>query len=128
MRAVPLFMRPSAPRLRAFLNWETEGARLDPGWLELAALGATLRPSRIVLPRRPDPGRLRTLTVPVLLLLAERSKAHDIQRVGDTASRLLPYLSTAVLPGATHHTIPTEDADRLQEPLLAFLTAEASDE
>ncbi len=40
LRAVPLFVRPSADRVRAFMRWETGGAPIDPAWLEVTALTA----------------------------------------------------------------------------------------
>lgn len=126
LRAVPLFVQPTASRMRSFLDWETGGARLDPGWLELTALGAGFRKSKIVLPRRPDTERLRALAVPTLVLLAEHSKAHDIRRVADTASPLLPHVTTSVLPAATHHTIPTDGAVELERQLLGYLAANPS--
>ncbi len=123
LRAVPLLVRPTAPRMRAFLDWETGGARLDPGWRELMALGAGFRKSKVVLPRRPDTGRLRGLAVPTLVLLAEHGKAHDVHRVAGTASALLPHVTTSVLPAATPHTIPTEGAAELERQLLVYLAA-----
>lgn len=127
LRAVPLFLRPTAARMRTFLDWETGGARLDPDWLELVALGTGFRKSKVVPPRRPDTDRLRALAVPTLVLLAAQSKSHDVHRVADTAS-LMPHVTTSVLPHATHHTIPTEGAAQLEQPLRAFLAANTGNE
>lgn len=41
----------------------------------------------------------------MLLLLAERSRAHDIGKVA-AAARGIPAVRTETLPGATHHTLP----------------------
>ncbi|MET7396957.1 alpha/beta hydrolase [Dactylosporangium sp. NPDC005572] len=117
LRAVPVLARPTPERLRALVRWETAGAPLDEGWLRLMCLGATFPKSRLVLPRRPAAAPL----LPVLVLLAERSRAHDIRAVAATAERLLPDVSTAVLPGASHHTIPTEHARHLTRELTRFL-------
>jgi pimeloyl-ACP methyl ester carboxylesterase len=122
LRAIPVMTRPSAERMRAFLHWETGGAPLDPDWLDLVGRGAGDYPqSRIVMPVRPDAGRIRALTAPVLLLLAERSRVHDIRKVGDTAARLVPDLTTVVLPGATHHTVPIGAPEPLNRALVDFL-------
>ncbi|MFH8515871.1 hypothetical protein ACH4CE_12275 [Streptomyces gelaticus] len=39
-------------------------------------------------------------------LLAERARVHDPARVAAAAARLLPRVTTATIPGATHHTLP----------------------
>ncbi len=121
LHAAPLLVRPSAARLRAFLAWETGGFPLDPGWLDVAALGAEFPSSKVVMPRRPDPARLRASTVPTLVLLAGESRAHDIRRVETNARRMLPVLASAVLPGVSHHSTPTAHPGELNRRLLEFL-------
>jgi hypothetical protein len=59
----------------------------------------------------------------MLVVLAERGRAHDIARVGTTARRLVPNVRTEVLPGAAHHTLPATAPGPLNEMLLAFLGA-----
>ncbi len=122
LRAIPLFARPSAERMRRFLEWETDGAALDPASLTLACMGVgEFQRSKVVMPRRPSDDRLRRSTVPTLLVLAEESKAHDARRIGEHAKQLISQLTTVVLPGATHHTIPTLNPDRLNRALAQFL-------
>jgi pimeloyl-ACP methyl ester carboxylesterase len=75
----------------------------------------------IVLPRHPAPDQLRACTVPTLLLLAEQSRAHDIHRVSANARALLPHLVTAVLPGVSHHAVPTQNPAHLNRELREFL-------
>jgi pimeloyl-ACP methyl ester carboxylesterase len=121
LRAVPLFVRPSARRMRDFLAWETRGAALDPAWLHLAGLaGGEVRGSAVVLPRRPDAAALRAFPVPTLQVLAEHSRSLDPRRAAAGAA-LLPHVTNTVLPGATHHTVPTLDADRLAGVMTDFL-------
>lgn len=125
-RALPLLVRPSERRVRALFDWEAGGreagdAALDPAWLNLAAIGAAECPTRLVVPRRPRRAQLRRLTVPTLLLLAGRSRVHDIERVGAAARRLLPDVAVTVLPDVSHHGIPFRHAERLNEELLKFL-------
>ncbi|TXS78287.1 alpha/beta fold hydrolase, partial [Streptomyces sp. sk2.1] len=49
LRALPMLLRPDARRTRAFLEWETGGAALDPAWLRLRHAAAdfpSARPDR----------------------------------------------------------------------------------
>ncbi len=122
LRALPLLLRPSARRMRDFLTWETGGALLEPRWLELIGLaGGEVRGSRTVLPRRPSDEQLRASRVPVLQVLAGRSRSTDTARVEAAARRLRPDVVTEVVPQATHHTLPTLDAERVDDLVLRFL-------
>ena len=119
LHAVPVLTRPTADRARAFLRWETGGAVIDPGWVDVYALGAEQPQWKVVMPRRPSPRQLLACQVPALVLMAERSRSHDVRRVEARARKLL-RARTETLPGATHHTIPAVDADRIARELLAF--------
>lgn len=122
LHAVPLLARPTPARQRAFVEWETRGASLDAGWLRLAGLGATDFPaSKMIVAHRPKDEELQTMTVPTLVLLAENSRIHDIGRVAANAHRLLPDVTTVVLPGVAHHSVPMVDAAALDRALLSFL-------
>jgi pimeloyl-ACP methyl ester carboxylesterase len=124
LRAVPLFIRPTQARARAVVTWETAQASLPPDALltELATLGGgEFRRPGLVRPRRPAAADLAASRVPMLVLLAEHSRAHDIQRVGQNAERLAPGVTPAVLPGAALHTLPATSPDELNQRLLDFL-------
>jgi pimeloyl-ACP methyl ester carboxylesterase len=121
VRAVPIFVRPSADRMRAFIGWETAGLSVDHAWLRLMCLGVERPQAKVVMPRRPAADRLRACTVPTLLLLAEKSRAHDIHKVSARAGRLLPRLVKAVLADVSHHTVPMENAAHLNRALTEFL-------
>jgi pimeloyl-ACP methyl ester carboxylesterase len=122
VRAVPLLARPSVQRARSFIEWETDQTALDPLWLSLTSLGGgEFRRSKLVMPHSPNPQSLRAATVPTLLLLAENSKAHNIRRIGENARRLMPQIVSIILPGATHHSIPAANPDRLNQELAGFL-------
>ncbi len=122
LRAIPLFVRPSAQRMRAFLAWETRGAALDPTWLHLMGLaGGEVRGTAVVFPRRPDAAALRAFPVPTLQVLAEHSRSLDPGKAAAGAAALLPDVTNTVLPGASHHTIPTEDGARLARLMTDFL-------
>jgi len=122
LHALPVLVRPSRRTAGALLRWETRGRALDPAWTVLHGLAAE-QPSTGKLVARPRPAadRLRELRVPTLVLLAERSRAHDVGKVGASARRLLPDVTTAVLSGATHHTLPMDPAAEVDRALLPFL-------
>jgi hypothetical protein len=122
LRAVPLFVRPSAERARQVLEWESTQSALDPLSLELACLGGgEFRGAKIVMPKPPAAKLLTEMTVPTLVLLAEHSKAHNIRLVRASAERLLPRLTVAVLRGGSHHSIPASEPDQLNRELVEFL-------
>jgi len=121
LRAVPLLLRPNARRLESFLRWETGGAGFDPAWLALAGSEHERPGPRLVLPKRPTDEQFTGFTVPTLVVLAGRSRAHDIRLVEANARRRLPGATIHLLPEATHHTIPMCDAGLLDQVLLDFL-------
>ncbi|QFU87608.1 alpha/beta fold hydrolase [Amycolatopsis sp. YIM 10] len=125
LRALPLLLRPSAKRERAFLEWELGGAPVDQGWLELVSLGAEFPSSKVVAggrPRSPAP------RMPVLLVLAGKSRAHDVRRVEANARAALgpAQLEVLTLPEATHHSLPLWPAEPLNRALTAFYQARSS--
>ena len=114
LHAAPHLLRPTPARVRRFLAWETRGRALDPAWLEVAVRGSTeFDATPIVRTRRPPRAQLARLTTPTLVLVAGRSRAHDPARVARTARSLLPDAAIAVLPAATHHTVPLLDAGEI---------------
>lgn len=121
LKAAPLFLRPSRRTWRRFLAWETGGVAVDEDWARLTALGTERRWGRTVDPRPPAAERLRACRVPMLVVTAARSRAHDPAAVGERAKALLPQARTHVLPTATHHTVPLAHADELDPLILDFL-------
>ncbi|MFE6662329.1 alpha/beta fold hydrolase [Streptomyces sp. NPDC057697] len=123
LHALPMLLRPGARRTRAFLEWETGGAALDPAWLRLREAATAFPSARPVTGPRPTPEALRGLEVPTLVLLAGRGRAHDPARVAAAANRLLPRVTTATLPDATHHTLPLHapSAGELNRRIEEFL-------
>ncbi|MGW1196408.1 alpha/beta fold hydrolase [Streptomyces sp. NPDC002536] len=121
LRALPLLARPTARRARAFLDWETGGADIDPAWRELHGLAAEFPRRKIVTGRRPTARQLGGLTSPTLVLLAGDSRAHDVRRVEAAARRRLPHVETVVLPGLSHHGIPFLRAAELDRAVEVFL-------
>ena len=122
LRAIPLFLRPTASRLRSFLHWETGGRSVDPTYLGLLAEATEgVRTARTVLPRRPTEQALHELDVPTLLVLPADSRQNDPVKTAADARERMADVTVVELSGHTHHTIPTESAEELNRILLDFL-------
>lgn len=121
LHALPMLLRPSARRTRAFLTWETGGIPLDPDWLRLQECAAEFPTAKPVTGPRPAPDALRALRLPVLVLLAGRGRAHDAGKVAARAAELLPDVRTAVLPGVSHHALPHTEPAELGRRVGEFL-------
>ncbi|MFF4485569.1 alpha/beta fold hydrolase [Streptomyces sp. NPDC001544] len=123
LHALPMLLGPSPRRARAFLEWETGGAVLDPDWLRLQEAAAGFPSVRPVTRPRPAPDDLRALDMPVLLLLAESSRTHDTYQVADRVGAVLPQAETVVLEGVSHHALPQAAPAGLAGHLSRFLSA-----
>jgi pimeloyl-ACP methyl ester carboxylesterase len=69
------------------------------------------------------PAELTRLALPVLVVVASRSRAHNPVLVARRASEQLPEVTVETLARATHHTIPTEDAGELTGHIAGFLAS-----
>ncbi|AIS02202.1 alpha/beta hydrolase fold protein [Streptomyces glaucescens] len=118
LRALPTLLRPSEVRARAFLAWETAGLRLDETWRRVYALAATVPGRKLIAGGRPRTAGLR---MPVLVLLAENSRAHHAAEVAEEARRTLPQGQVVLLPGATRHSLPLTAPKPLNDRLIDFL-------
>lgn len=119
LRAMPLLLRPTAARARALIDWETAGETVDLDWLDLVAFGAEHFPAmRPAVPRRPRRSELSGVHCPTTVVLAGRSRVHDIRRVQARARKSVPAARTVVLDAATHYTVPM----RSTADLLAVLS------
>ncbi|MFE0452366.1 alpha/beta fold hydrolase [Streptomyces sp. NPDC058914] len=121
LRALPMLLRPAPRRVRAFLEWETGGAALDPDWLRLQEAAAGFPSGRPVTGPRPAPGALRALDVRVLLLVAANSRTHDTYEVTARAGEVLRDVVTVVLPDVSHHALPHAAPPELGRRLTEFL-------
>ncbi|MFI8965155.1 alpha/beta fold hydrolase [Streptomyces sp. NPDC053493] len=107
LRALPVLLRPTPARATALLDWETGGdGAVDPDWRRLYALGAGLRTVRPVSGRPPTAERLAALKPPTLVLIAGRARVHDPAAVERRARAAAAGTRTAVVPTATHFTLP----------------------
>ncbi|MCX5008289.1 alpha/beta hydrolase [Streptomyces sp. NBC_00638] len=120
-RALPMLLKPSAERVAAFHRWETGRTPENPAWQAFLGSAATARRSKVVAMRRPKPEDLTACAVPALVLLAGRSRAHHVRRVAAEARRLMPGATVALLPNASHHSLPTEQPVELNDVLTRFL-------
>ena len=122
LHALPMLLRPTPARVRAFLDWETGGAdALDPDWLRLQEAAAGFPAARPVTGPRPAPDALRALNTPVLLLVAANSRTHDPYEVTAQAGELLPRAEIDVVPGVSHHALPQSAPTELTRRLSEFL-------
>lgn len=120
LHALPLFLAPSATRRTAFLSWETGGHGLDPDATTLWADQG--RPTVLLRPTIPPTAKLRQLQVPVCVLLAERSRAHNTTKLDRDVRTRLPRAAVNTLPKVSHHAIPTEHPEQLAAHLLHLTT------
>ncbi|MGW6143665.1 alpha/beta fold hydrolase [Streptomyces sp. NPDC055140] len=118
LRALPALIRPSQARAHTFLAWETADSQPDETWQRLYALATTVPGRRLVVGGRP---RAADLNMPVLVLLAEHSRAHRVVTVAGRARRTLKLGKVALLPAATHHSLPLTAPKQLNDQLLDFL-------
>ncbi|MCX5173587.1 alpha/beta hydrolase [Streptomyces antibioticus] len=118
LRALPTLIRPSEARARAFLAWETAGTHPDETWQRLYALATTVPGRKPIAGARP---RTADLRIPVLVLLAEHSRAHHAAKVAARARRMLVQGEVALLPAATHHSLPLTEPNQVNDRLMAFL-------
>ncbi|MEU9169249.1 alpha/beta fold hydrolase [Streptomyces sp. NPDC048420] len=122
LHALPMLLRPTPARVRAFLDWETgRAAALDPDWLRLQEAAAGFPTTRPVTGPRPAPDALRTLKTPVLLLVAANSRTCDADEVTAQAGELLPRAEIDVVPGVSHHALPQSAPPELTRRLSEFL-------
>lgn len=108
--------------IEKYLRWETRGAHLDAQWLEFQVLSTAAAHGKLISARKYGVEDLSSLTIPTLILLAERSRVHDIEQVRKAALRSLPYVVIETLPEVSHHMIPFEHPERLNRRVIEFLT------
>lgn len=121
LRALPMLLRPTPSRVRAFLEWETGGVKPDPDWLRLQEAAAGFPATTPVTGPRPAPDALRALKTSVLLLVAANSRTHDADGVTARAAGLLPRVEADFVPGVSHHALPQSAPPELTRRLTEFL-------
>ncbi|MBY4127856.1 alpha/beta hydrolase [Rhodococcus fascians] len=120
VHALPILLSRSEKRQRKFIRWETDGAQLDPDWLDVLALGAAHAPTtKTIVPKRPKPAAFENFGVPTTVVLAGKGKVHRAARIETAVHAVLPTARTVILDGATHHTLPMLPAAEVNETLLS---------
>jgi len=104
-----------------YLRWESRGAHLDAQWLEFQVLSTSAAHGKLIGARRPGAEQLSSLANPTLILLAQRSRVHDVEKVREAARRTLPHAVIETLPDVSHHMIPFDHPKELNRRLLEFL-------
>ncbi|MFE7285276.1 alpha/beta fold hydrolase [Streptomyces noursei] len=121
-RAAPLFVRPGPDAARRFLAWESRGGPgVAPEVVRLMGVGGREFRGRPVTGPRPAAALLGSAAPPALVLLAGRSRAHDVRRVAAGAGRALPGARIVTLPGVGHHALPELRSAELERELTGFL-------
>ncbi|MET9452523.1 alpha/beta fold hydrolase [Streptomyces cinerochromogenes] len=119
LRSLPILLRPTEARARAFLDRETAGTDTDPAWKRLYALAVSGFSNRkLVVGRRPDPA---ALSVPLLVLLAGRSGVHDTAHVAARARKAVPDARIEILAELTHFAMPTAEPAQTNHWITDFL-------
>ncbi|MFI5730409.1 alpha/beta fold hydrolase [Kribbella sp. NPDC051587] len=116
-KALPLLLRPSEARSEAFLRWEIQGVDVDPAWLHLAGLAAVQPAASPVRPRRPSVADLAGLQAELLVIVADRSKAHDPRALATRAAAAGGHV--VHIEEATHHSLPASHAAELVPALTS---------
>jgi pimeloyl-ACP methyl ester carboxylesterase len=119
--AVPALLRPSAVRMGSLLRWETANAELDPDWFDLFCLGAEFVKAPVVTGPKPSADQVGKLDMPTLVVLAGRSRVHDVRVVERNVRKRMPQASIFLLPRASHHGMPMREADVLNQELLNLI-------
>jgi len=117
---IPIMVHPTRSGLVKYFHWMTQGYKVDLDWGELMLQGIlNTRPQPSI---QPDPftdSELRSLKIPVLLLIGERSVIYNHQRAYQRATKLIPNLQAEIIPGASH-ALNYEKAELVNARILEF--------
>jgi pimeloyl-ACP methyl ester carboxylesterase len=117
---IPFMVLPTRPGLIRYFRWMTRGYAVNPKWGELMLQG--------ILNTRPQPpiratpfsdAQLRSVTVPVLVLIGGRSVIYDPLRAQQRARQLLPNVQAEIIPDASHALVE-EKAELVNARILQF--------
>ncbi|MGI5199043.1 alpha/beta fold hydrolase [Streptomyces sp. CA-288835] len=106
----------------SFLRWISDNAEVAADDPVATLIDEGMRTFRFALPTPTvfTGAQLRSLTVPVLTLIAGRSVMHDARRAAARARALLPDVRAELWPSATH-AIAGEAATEVNTRVLEFL-------
>lgn len=64
---------------------------------------------------------MNALGRPVSVILAERSRYHDPERVHEAILEVVPAAHVATIAGASHHMLPLQPAPHVDNAIVAAL-------
>jgi len=119
-RAIPALIAPTAARRRSVIGWETRDAELDPEWLQLTSTAADLFGDAPTVPTKIPPAQaLSALQMPVLVIVAGRSRVHQVSTVAKRAGGRIPHARVETLLNATHYGLPMTHAEQIAAQMTA---------
>ena len=118
LRALPALFKPTAARRLSLIRWESREAELDPEWLQVTGAAADAFSGLPSVPTKiPNKAVLAGVQVPVLVVVAGRSRVHQVQQVAKRSGRL-PLAQVETVAGASHYGLPMTHADQLATLIL----------
>lgn len=127
--AVLLFLKvgpylPMGPPGRLALRLMSPGYRFDERFADQFAVGGryfkVADPRASVFPRPYGDEELRSISVPLLLLVGDKESTFDPHQAVDRARRLITGVEASVLPGIGH-MVAMEAADLVNDRMIRFL-------
>lgn len=104
-------------RLLALMN---NGAVPSEPLLELSVAGLLTFVAKQPFPKRMSDEDLRSITLPTLVLLCERSPVNDARRAAERARRCIPKVKVEVVADSGH-MLPIEHPEQFTQRVLSFL-------
>ena len=116
----PFMIHPTRPGLIKYFDWMSRGYKVDPNWGELMLQGIlNTRPQPPIRATAFSKRELRSVRVPVLVLIGGRSVIYDPRRALQRA-QLIPGVQAEIVENASH-TMNAEAADYVNARMLDFL-------
>ncbi len=117
-RAIPALYKPSAANRLSLIRWETRKVELDPEWLAVTGAAADAFSGLPSVPTKiPNKAALAGLQMPVLVVVAGRSRVHHVRRVAKRSGRM-PFVRVETVDGASHYGLPMTHADQVAALIL----------
>lgn len=117
---LPFMVHPTRARLVKYFLWMTRGYQVNQDWSELMLRGIlNTRPQSPIRAKPFSDAQLRSVRVPVLALIAERSLIYNPQRACERARRLIPGVTAEIVQGASH-ALNAEKAGLVNERIVEF--------
>ncbi|MGI5417908.1 alpha/beta fold hydrolase [Actinomadura luteofluorescens] len=115
---VPGLSRRATPHFLRYIDGQGADPLADPVG---RVIDAAMRGSRKATPQPAlfEDAQLRSLSMPILAIVAGRSVIHEPTTARDRAQRLIPHVRAELWPDATH-AISGQCADRVNERVLQF--------